>query len=167
MALWKKSESAPAEIIESKEPAPAPEAPVQVKTNIPKKTIMANNINEVNRIAEGTKFVGDFATASDLRIDGTFEGRLYCATRVIVGEKAVIKGDVFCSILDFNGTMSSGNLYVKDTLSLKAGCSVEGDLFFKRLQVELDAKYTGKCQMIAESEFDKVASEVASMLPKQ
>ena len=126
---------------------------------------MANiNINEVNRIAAGAIFKGDIATANDIRIDGTFEGRIYSEARVVVGEKAVVKGDIFCTFIDFNGTMTEGRFYVKDTLSLKAGSSVQGDLFFQRLQVELDAKFTGKCQVIGEAEFNKVSDPMRSLL---
>lgn len=126
---------------------------------------MANiNINEVNRIAAGAIFKGDIATANDIRIDGTFEGRLYSEARVVVGEKAVVKGDIFCTFVDFNGTMTEGRFYVKDTLTLKAGCSVHGDLFFERLQVELDAKFIGKCQVIGDAEYNKVSDPMRALL---
>lgn len=135
----------------------------ETKTN---RTIMANNVNvnDVNRIAAGAKFSGDMATLNDIRIDGTFEGRLYSRARVVVGEKAVVKGDIFASYIDFNGTMLGGNFYVKDTLSLKAGCTVNGDLFFQRFQVELDARFTGKCQVIDEAAFNKVSAPMSSLL---
>ena len=122
------------------------------------------NINEVNRIAAGAIFKGDIATANDIRIDGTFEGRIYSEARVVVGEKAVVKGDIFCTFIDFNGTMTEGRFYVKDTLTLKAGCSVHGDLFFERLQVELDAKFIGKCQVIGDAEYDKVSDPMRALL---
>ena len=126
---------------------------------------MANiNINEVNRIASGAIFKGDIATTNDIRIDGTFEGRLYSEARVVVGEKAVVKGDIFCTFVDFNGTMTEGRFYVKDTLTLKAGCSVHGDLFFERLQVELDAKFIGKCQVIGDAEYNKVSDPMRALL---
>ncbi len=129
---------------------------------------MANtvNVNDVNRIAAGAKFTGDIATVNDIRIDGSFDGRLFSEARVVVGEKAVVKGDIFATYIDFNGTMLGGNFYVKDTLSLKAGCTVEGDLFFQRFQVELDAKFTGRCQVMDENEFHKVAAPMESMLRK-
>lgn len=137
----------------------------ETKTN---RTIMANNVNvnDVNRIAAGAKFTGDMATLNDIRIDGTFEGRLYSRARVVVGEKAVVKGDIFASYIDFNGTMLGGNFYVKDTLSLKSGCTVNGDLYFQRFQVELDARFTGKCQVIDEAAFNKVSAVMSSMLGK-
>lgn len=137
----------------------------ETKTN---RTIMANNVNvnDVNRIAAGAKFSGDMATLNDIRIDGAFEGRLYSRARVVVGEKAVVKGDIFASYIDFNGTMLGGNFYVKDTLSLKAGCTVNGDLYFQRFQVELDARFTGKCQVIDEAAFNKVSAPMSSLLGK-
>lgn len=138
---------------------------VETKTN---HNGMANtvNVNDVNRIAAGAKFTGDIATVNDIRIDGSFEGRLFSEARVVVGEKAVVKGDIFATFIDFNGTMLGGNFYVKDTLSLKNGCVVEGDLFFQRFQVELDAKFTGRCQVMSEAEFHKVASPMEAMLRK-
>lgn len=123
------------------------------------------NVNEVSRISAGTIFKGEITTPTDLRVDGTYEGKICSKGRVVVGEKAQIKGDIICQNVDFTGTMH-GNFYVKDTLSLKAGCSVQGDLYFQKFQVELDAKYAGKCQMIGEAEFNKVSAPVAAMLQK-
>ena len=156
MALWGKNNNEQ----ESNHPLV-----VETKTN---HSVMANtvNVNDVNRIAAGAKFTGDIATVNDIRIDGFFEGRLYSESRVVVGEKAVVKGDIFATYIDFNGSMLGGNFYVKDTLSLKAGCIVEGDLYFQRFQVELDAKFTGKCQVMNEAEFRKIASPMEAMLRK-
>ena len=50
-----------------------------------------------------------------------------------------------------------GNLYVKDTLSLKEGCTVDGNLNVRRLSVELGSKFNGGCKMITEAEFDKLS----------
>lgn len=160
MALWGNNNKEVAEDITSR-----------IETEKPKsnRSIMSNNvnINEVNRIAVGAKFTGDMATLNDIRIDGIFEGRLYSDARVVVGENAIVKGDIFASYIDFNGTMLGGNFYVKDTLSLKAGCTVNGDLFFQRFQVELDANFTGKCQVIDEAAFNKVSAQMSSLLEKQ
>ena len=51
------------------------------------------------------------------------------------------------------------------TLSLKAGCSVDGDLRFKRLQVDLDAKINGNLKVLNEKEFDQIAQQKASAKP--
>lgn len=75
----------------------------------------------------------------------------------MIGERAVVKGDVICCNVDIWGKMN-GNFYVKDTLSLKDSCVVEGDLHIKRLQVELNAVFNGSCKMIDESEFNSLAA---------
>ena len=113
------------------------------------------NVNEVSRISNGTVVKGEISSSNDIRIDGTFEGKIQSKGRVVVGEKALIKGDIICSNVDFWGTME-GNFFVKDTLSLKSSSRVKGDLHIKRLQVELDAKFDGTCQMISEAEFDRL-----------
>lgn len=159
MGMWKSSESH-AVPVETETKV----IPVSSGSIVARSKASAVKGNEVNRIAEGTKFTGDFASGSDIRIDGDFEGRLYCDARVIVGGKATVKGDIFCSYIDFNGTMLGGNFYVKDTLALKAGCLVKGDMYFNKLQVELDAKFTGKCQVMEAADFDKAAASMTDLL---
>jgi cytoskeletal protein CcmA (bactofilin family) len=113
------------------------------------------NVNDVSRISAGTLVKGEIQAPGDIRIDGTFDGKLISKGRVVVGEKAALTGDVICQNMDFCGTMK-GNFYVKDTLNLKAGCVVEGDLHIKRLQVELGARFNGNCHMLEEAEFEKI-----------
>ncbi len=118
----------------------------------------SSEINDVSRISAGTVIKGDITSPNDIRIDGTFEGRIFSQAKVVVGEKAIIKGDVICNNADFWGTMIKGNFFVKDTLSLKDTCVVEGDLHTGRLQIELDAKLTGSCRIITEEEFNQLTS---------
>lgn len=120
--------------------------------------------NEVSRISAGTVFKGEISSPGDIRIDGVFEGKVYSKGRVVVGEKARVKGDVICCNVDFWGSME-GNFYVKDTLSLKSGCKVDGNLHIRRLQVELDARFNGSCKMIGEAEFDKLAAQLTGEAP--
>ena len=107
----------------------------------------------------------------DIRIDGTFEGKVQTKGRVVVGESADVKGDVICENIDLWGKMD-GNVFVKNTLSLKDGCTVNGNLNVRRLSVELGSTFNGNCRMITEEEFDKIAGIVekdqkASMAQKQ
>ena len=117
------------------------------------------NVNEVSRVSAGTTIKGEIYSPSDIRIDGSFEGRIYSRCKVVVGEKAVITGDIICSNVDFWGKIK-GNFYVKNTLSLKDTSTVDGDINVRRFQVELDAKFNGNCHMITEDEFDKIVSDM-------
>ncbi len=113
------------------------------------------NVNDVSRISAGSVIKGEITSPNDIRIDGTFEGKIISQARVVVGEKAVIKGDIICNNADYWGRIE-GNSFVKDTLSLKDTCVVDGDLHIRRLQVELDAKFNGVCKMISEDEFTQL-----------
>lgn len=127
------------------------------------KTIEASvNVNEVSRISSGTIIKGEITSPNDIRIDGSFEGKIISKGRVVVGDKAVISGDIICENVDFWGKMT-GSLYVKDTLSLKEGCKVNGDIHIKRLAVELGAQFNGNCSMLAEGDFDKVSGNVSNV----
>jgi len=123
------------------------------------------SINEVSRISSGSTVKGEVFSPGDIRIDGSFEGKIVAQGRVVVGEKAIISGDIICHDLDFWGKMT-GNLYVRETLSLKGGSEVAGDVFSKRLNVELGCHLDGKCSTITDEEFEKLSGEVISTRAK-
>jgi len=124
------------------------------------------NVNSISRISSGTIIKGEILSPGDIRIDGTFDGKIHCKGRVVVGETASIKGDILCDNLDLWGKVE-GNIFVKDTLSLKEGCIVNGNLHIRKLVVELGATFNGNCKMISESEFDKIAGVQPAVKPIQ
>ena len=126
---------------------------------------MANiHVNAVSCIAAGTRFVGDYATQDDLRIDGTFEGKLYCGGLLEVGESGVVKGTIVGNNIQFSGTMSGGSFYAKDTLTLKNGSKVGGDIYSSRLQIDLGAQFVGNCKLMDGDKFEKAAAPLMGML---
>ena len=129
------------------------------------KTEPVVNVNSISRISAGTIIKGEILSPTDIRIDGTFEGRVQSKGRVVVGESATIKGDIVCENVDLWGKVE-GNLFVKDTLSLKEGCVVDGNLHIRRLAVELGATFNGNCKTITEAEFNKLAGVEAATQPK-
>ena len=114
------------------------------------------NVNSISRISAGTIIKGEITSPYDIRIDGTFEGKVQTKGRVVVGQKANVQGDIICGNIDLWGKVD-GNVYVKDTLSLKEGCTVNGNLHIRRLSVELGATFNGSCRTITEAEFDKLS----------
>ena len=119
------------------------------------------NVNSISRISAGTVIKGELSSPTDIRIDGTFEGKIVSKGRVVLGDTAVVKGDIVCDNIDLWGKVE-GNLYVKDTLTLKEGCIVTGNLNIRRLAVELGSTFNGNCKTITETEFAKLSGvEVA------
>ena len=115
------------------------------------------NVNSISRISAGTVVKGEILSPTDIRIDGSFEGKVHSKGRVVLGETAIVKGDIICNNIDLWGKVE-GNVYVKDTLSLKAGCTMDGNLHTRRLSVELGATFNGSCKTITEAEFDKLSN---------
>ena len=119
------------------------------------------NVNSISRISVGTVIKGEVFSPTDIRIDGNFDGKIHSKGRVVIGESAVIKGDIVCENIDLWGRVE-GNLFVKDTLALKEGCTVLGNLHTRRLSVELGATFNGNCKTITEAEFDKLSGAETS-----
>lgn len=113
------------------------------------------NVNLVSRISEGTIVRGEIISSNDLRIDGKFEGSICSEGKVVIGESAEVNADITCVNVDVWGK-AKGCFTVKDILSIKGGCSVDGDLKVRRLAIELDSSFNGTCKMITEQEYDAV-----------
>lgn len=124
------------------------------------------NVNSISRISAGTIIKGEIISPSDIRIDGTFEGKVQAKGRIVVGETATIKGDLVCENIDLWGKVD-GNIYVKDTLALKEGCVVNGNLHIKKLSVELGSTFNGNCQMISEADFSKLVGDAPKVVQPQ
>ena len=120
------------------------------------KTETTVNVNSISRISAGTIIKGEIVSPNDIRIDGAFEGKVQSKGRVVIGETAVIKGDIVCNDVDLWGKVE-GNIFVKDTLALKEGCVVNGNLHIRKLSVELGATFNGNCKTISEADFDRLA----------
>ena len=123
-----------------------------------KTEVIHNNVNSVSRISEGTSIKGEINSPYDIRLDGNFEGKLVSAGKVVIGEKACVKGDVICTNMDIYGNLE-GNVFVKEVLALKESCKVKGNLNIRKLIVELDSEFNGNCRMLDESSISREADK--------
>lgn len=99
-----------------------------------------------NRIGPETTIKGDIISDGNFRIDGTLEGSINTKGKVVVGEKGLITGDVFCQNADVEGTIK-GKLQVTQLLALKATANIHGDILVDKLSIEPGANFTGTCKM--------------------
>lgn len=119
-----------------------------------------NELNgQPNRIEQSTKITGDILSDADFRIDGTLEGSITTSGKVVIGKEGVITGSVNCVFADVEGRFN-GKIEVKESLSLKATSSIEGEVIIGKLIVESGAKFNAKCSM-------KSAADVKSISGKR
>jgi len=111
------------------------------------------NINDISRLSAGSSLKGNFYSEKDIRVDGLFEGDIITKGKTVVGESAVVKGNIVCAKADVWGKIE-GKIFVKDLLDLKSSASIEGEFHFSRIQIEIGAGITGTCQKITDTEFE-------------
>lgn len=102
--------------------------------------------NQQNRITEGTTITGDIISKSGMRIDGQVQGNVKTPSKVVLGEKGVIKGTLECENADLEGSFS-GNMTISGTLTLRATARVDGDIVAGKLAIEPGATFNATCVM--------------------
>lgn len=115
--------------------------------------------NNVSHISSGTVVKGEISSVADIRVDGAVQGKVYSKGRVVVGEDASLTGTLACDNVDFWGKIE-GDIYVKDTFSLKSTAAVNGNIHVRRIQVEMGAQINGTCNMITEDDYDTFVKDV-------
>lgn len=107
---------------------------------------MADGTSSQNIISQGTKIVGDFNSEGDFRVDGSVEGNIKTAGKVVVGKSGFIKGTMQGTDAYFEGRFS-GKLSLSGTLTLKASAHIEGEVVVGKLAVEPGATFNVTCVM--------------------
>ncbi len=99
-----------------------------------------------NHIGVTSKFKGDIVSQEDFRIDGQFEGNLTTTSKIVLGEKGVLKGNIKCANAEVLGVIS-GDLVVDNLLSIKATASIDGNITIGKLAIEPGAVFNATCEM--------------------
>lgn len=100
----------------------------------------------VTTIAAGTTVNGDVESESDMRIDGNVIGNIICKSKIVLGENAIVQGDIQSANADIFGTIN-GNAKVSDLLCLKSKSTINGNLTTGKLLIEPNAVFNGQCNM--------------------
>lgn len=111
-----------------------------------------NEVKALNTIAQDTKMEGNIESNGDIRIDGILEGDLDCKGRVVVGPDSKINGTIRCTSAEIMGIVT-GEIFVKDLLSLRGSASITGNLTMGKLSVEPGALFFGHCKMTNDEKY--------------
>jgi len=129
--------------------------------------VPSSGANDVTRIPYGAEVRhGVMVSNCDIRIDGPFYGIIITKAKVIIGEKAIVKGDIFCDNIDIYGAME-GNISVGEVLTFMSTCDFKGTIKVQRFSVENGAKFDGNCQIITKDEFSKISTDALESVNKE
>lgn len=111
--------------------------------------IMANNENTsqaINIISEGTKIKGDVIANGDIRIDGELIGNISAKSKLVIGPKGKIEGQIICNNIEVSGFIK-GKVTASEMINLKSISQIVGDIIAGKLSIEPGAMFSGSCVM--------------------
>lgn len=115
--------------------------------NQEKKAKLTSEISkEQNKIAPGTKIIGNIEAKGGFRIDGCVEGSVKTPGKVVIGKEGCINGELECENVDIEGKFT-GKLKISGTLSLRSTALIEGEATVSKLAVEPGATFNATCAM--------------------
>ena len=113
---------------------------------------LANPPGDIKAIlGRGSEFDGKLRFEGTVRIDGKFKGEIHSDGTLIVGEHAMLEGEVNVDSVIIAGEFR-GNVRAKSRLELHAPAKMFGDLVTPILIIQEGVVFEGHCQMTKEKD---------------
>lgn len=94
-----------------------------------------------------TTIEGTVSFTGTIRLDGRISGKIESQTgTVIIGEKAVIEGDISVGVAIVMGRVN-GVIYAASRLEAYPPAQIEGDIQAPVILIDAGVKFNGKCTM--------------------
>ena len=100
----------------------------------------------INIISEGTKIKGDVIANGDIRIDGELLGNISAKSKLVIGPKGRIEGQIICNNIEVSGYVK-GKVTASDLINMKSTSQIVGDIVAGKLSIEPGAMFSGSCMM--------------------
>ncbi|MBN2753759.1 MAG: polymer-forming cytoskeletal protein [Candidatus Goldbacteria bacterium] len=107
---------------------------------------MFSSSNVATVIARDCEVKGNINTKGTIRIDGKVEGNVTTDAGVIIGENAVIKGDVECKFAVIAGKVT-GDVIAAAKLELMHTGKLYGDIKTPKIVMAEGVIFEGSCEM--------------------
>jgi cytoskeletal protein CcmA (bactofilin family) len=137
----------PAATVVTPPPAP-PAAPVAtVVDHSPARTAASAPPGaKVSVLGPSLRFKGDLVADEDLVVQGQVEGSILHTRSLTIGAQGRMGGDIKARRITVEGTVD-GDLYALDSVVLRAGAVVRGNVFANKVSVAEGAKFSGRIDM--------------------
>lgn len=105
-------------------------------------------------IAQGSRIEGNLRFTEGLRIDGEVLGNTSAnpdhPSILVISEAAVVQGEVRADHVIINGTVN-GPVHARDLLELQPKARIEGDVYYKALEMHQGAMIAGQLKPLDEA----------------
>ncbi len=110
-------------------------------------------------IGAGTTVEGNISFSGGLRVDGRIQGNVASAGDqpgvLVISEQAEVVGEIRVNHVIVNGRVN-GPIHASETLDLQAKAHVNGDVHYRRLEIQGGAVVQGLLVCDGEAQSDKV-----------
>lgn len=104
-------------------------------------------MSDVNTlVGRGSHFEGKMTFEGVVRVDGSFSGEIVSDDTLIIGESAEVRADLDVANVVIYGVVY-GNIHATNTVELKPGSHLVGNVVSPSLVVEKGAAFDGSCRM--------------------
>jgi cytoskeletal protein CcmA (bactofilin family) len=108
-------------------------------------------------IGQSTEINGDISFSGGLRVDGTVNGNIYSqeddSAVLTLSEKGAIQGEIKVPNLVINGIIN-GNVYSTSHVELAPKAKIEGNVYYRLLEMTVGAEVNGQLIHITEDDQD-------------
>jgi cytoskeletal protein CcmA (bactofilin family) len=125
--------------------------------NSKKKTLLDEDEN-FTFLGRGVDFKGVINFEGTVRIDGRLEGEIHTKGTLVVGERAVIKGNITAGTLISGGKINA-NVTATEKVQLLKSAILVGDISSPSFSMEDGAHFHGSCDMGANKWVDQWMEE--------
>jgi cytoskeletal protein CcmA (bactofilin family) len=102
-------------------------------------------------IAHGSRIDGNLTFTDGLRVDGEVVGDIRSnaeqSSILVISEAAVVQGEIHADHVIVNGTVR-GPVHAKDLLELQPKARIEGDVYYKAIEMHLGAVIAGQLRPV-------------------
>ena len=106
-------------------------------------------------IAQGSRIEGNLTFTEGLRIDGEVVGNTSASPEhpsiLVISEAAVVQGEVRADHVIINGTVR-GPVHAKELLEMQPKARIEGDVYYKALEMHQGATIAGQLKPLDSDE---------------
>jgi cytoskeletal protein CcmA (bactofilin family) len=102
--------------------------------------------SSITIISNDALIKGDIESVGDIRIDGKLIGNVVCKSKIIIGPKGIVEGDISGNNADIQGAVK-GKIKMSGQLNLQGKSIITGDIHASKLQIESTVCFNGNCHM--------------------
>ena len=121
---------------------------------------------EINALlGRGTHFEGKLFFEGRVRIDGSFKGEIRGDDVLVIGEGAVVSGEVHVATCIVTGGEVDANIRARDAIELYAPSRVTGALHAPAIFIDRGVRFEGSCKMAPLDDDEPTLTETTPRSP--